>query len=123
MNCEDVERDFGAGFSFSFGVCVNGEAWLKKYSSGNRTDTGETFRGNTIVLFENDHYPKVVRITKNMPTFDSGDREYDSWHDLYLVRDRWGALHGLYATGGYRVAKVISLGIVLSYPKELKRFI
>lgn len=122
MNCRDVERDFGAGFSFSFGLSVRGEALMKKYSSGSRTDTGETFRGDRIVLFESKDFPTVVRITKDIPTFDSGDRVHDSWHDLFLARDRRGALHALYATGGYRVAKVINLGRVLDYPEELRRF-
>jgi len=122
MICKDVERDFGAGFSFSLDLPVAGEKLMKEYSSGRRTDTGESFRNNGIVLFESEAYPKVVRITKDIPTFDSGDRQYDSWHDLFLARDFRGCLHGLYAAGGYRVAKVINLGLVLDYPEELKRF-
>lgn len=122
MICKDVERDFGEGFSFAASLPVRGDALVEKYSSGCRTDTGETFRSRRIVLFENEAYPKVVRLTKDIPAFDSGDREYDSWHDLFLAMDRHGCLHGLYATGGYRVAKMIDLGRVLDYPQELRRF-
>lgn len=48
---------------------------------------------------------RVVELTIDVPVFDSGDREYDSWHSLYLTRGmKEGTADGYYCKGGYRLA-------------------
>lgn len=47
----------------------------------------------------------VLRIRMNLPIFDSGDREWDSYRDLYVSRESDG-LCGILVAGGYKVASV-----------------
>ena len=40
---------------------------------------------------------KALRLTLDIPTFDSGDRESDSWHTLYLMPGKArGCVDGIY---------------------------
>lgn len=50
----------------------------------------------------------ALAFTLDIPTFDSGDREYDSWHTLYLLPGRQaGTVDGYYCTGGYKLAHAV----------------
>lgn len=118
-----IKREFGEGFLFTLCLPTGNEAQMRAYSAGTRTEVSEKFRGMRITLFSSEQYPHVVRITDDIPTFDSCDREFDSWHDLFLARDAKGLIHGMYCTGGYRVTQVVSLGYVLKYPEELKKYL
>lgn len=119
----EVEQYFGPGFLFEKNEKEMSGTRLNALSSGKRTNTGKRFRGNRIVLFENEQYPIVVRITYDVPTFDEGDRMYDSWRDIFLARDRLGELYGMYAAGGYETTAMRWLGRVRAYPEELKSFL
>ena len=48
---------------------------------------------------------KVLRIQHNLPTFDSGDREWDSKHWLNLMFDGKD-VHLVTMNGGYRIAQL-----------------
>jgi hypothetical protein len=98
---KSIERDFGRDFLFSMETLNVTEEDLEKYQSGIPLDT-DKFNDCNVRLFTDGYYPKVVRLSKDIPTFDSGDREYDSWHDLYLVQEQSGNIHAVYCTGGYR---------------------
>lgn len=43
----------------------------------------------------------------SIPTFDFGDREWDSYARLYLGR-RTGECYGIYINGGYKISKICS---------------
>lgn len=49
----------------------------------------------------------VLRIRVPVPTFDAGDREWDSYREL-RIRSEAGRLHALLIAGGYRIASVYS---------------
>lgn len=47
----------------------------------------------------------MLRLQENLPIFDSSDREFDSWHALYLFHGNGnGVVDGVFARGGYVVA-------------------
>ncbi len=115
-------RDFGAGFVLSPLPQPLGEAEMNAYQSGTRRDLPEDFRGCHLALFTGGVYPTVLRLSRDIPTFDSGDREYDAWHDLYLVRERSGRMHAVYCAGGYRIAEAKRYHTLLAYPPALARY-
>lgn len=50
----------------------------------------------------------VLGLTIDIPTFDSSDREYDSWMTLYLMPGQTpGSVDGIYCRGGYRLASAV----------------
>ena len=53
---------------------------------------------------------------------DSGDREYDSWHDLFLLQEHDGIIRAVYCTGGYRIAHIEGYAQVYQYPESLKKY-
>lgn len=47
----------------------------------------------------------VLCIHESIPIFDSGDRQWNSYKEIYLFREN-GILTGIYLTGGYHLAAV-----------------
>ena len=82
----------------------------------------DKFKDCNVRFFTDGYYPRVVRLSKDIPTFDSGDREYDSWHDLYLVQEQSGNIHAVYCTGGYRIATIQGYAKVHQLPNILKKY-
>lgn len=127
-NCEDavsyahINREFGEGFLFSPESMRVGEREIGIYTSGTRHDIEEKYCGANITIFESAVYQKIVRLSLSIPTFDSGDREYDSWHDLFLLQEHDGIIRAVYCTGGYRIARVEGYAQVYQYPESLKKY-
>lgn len=48
---------------------------------------------------------EVLSIYESIPTFDSGDREWNSYQRIYIIREK-NSYAGIYLTGGYRLADV-----------------
>lgn len=124
---KSIERDFGKGFLFSKNTLSVTEEDLKKYKAGNLKEPYDKYQLGKfdwcdVLVYTDGYYPKVVRLCKNIPTFDSEDREYDSWHDLYLVQEQNGNIHAAYCTGGYHVAQIIGYAKVYLYPGLLKKY-
>lgn len=123
-----VSNDFGNGFIFSKDTFSATEEDLEKYKSGDASEIEKYQYGVhkydvcKYVVYTGGVYPKVVRLIKDVPTFDSGDREYDSWHDLYLVQKKRGNVFAVYCKGGYRISEIIGYSKVFIYPSWLKRF-
>ena len=118
---KSIERDFGKGFLFSMETLNVTEDDLEKYQSGTPLDA-DKFKDCNVRFFTDGYYPRVVRLSKDIPTFDSGDREYDSWHDLYLVQEQSGNIHAVYCTGGYRIATIQGYAKVHQLPNILKKY-
>ena len=118
---KSIERDFGKGFLFSMETLNVTEEDLEKYQSGTPLDA-DKFKDCYVRFFTDGYYPRVVRLSKDIPTFDSGDREYDSWHDLYLVQEQSGNIHAVYCTGGYRIATIQGYAKVHQLPNILKKY-
>lgn len=117
-----ISNDFGKGFVFSDKQSIRiSEKEFEGYSSGKSQLLDETYNGSSLLVFSGGMYPKVLRLRQSIPTFDSADREYDSWHELYLVQENDGHIHAVYAKGGYRIAGIEKIPDVLKYPKALKR--
>lgn len=48
---------------------------------------------------------EALSIYESIPTFDSGDREWNSYQRIYIIREK-NSYAGIYLTGGYRLADV-----------------
>ena len=58
-----------------------------------------------VSLYRNRRNDPVLEIYVSIPTFDSGDREWDSYRKVYLFR-RMGRRCALVIAGGYSIANI-----------------
>ena len=58
-------------------------------------------------IFRNKAGKKALVIRVSVPTFDFGDREWDSYRKLFLIPEEDG-MNGFLVCGGYRIAKVLA---------------
>lgn len=58
-----------------------------------------------VSVYQNDKGEKAIMIYFSMPTFDSGDREWDSYRKLYLI-PTVDKVEGFLIAGGYKIAKI-----------------
>ena len=117
-----IKREFGDGFLFSSEQMQVGEREITSFTSGSRENIKEKYYGANVAIFESAQFKKIVRLSLSVPTFDSGDREYDSWHDLFLLQEHDGILRAVYCTGGYRIAHIEGYAQVYQYPESLKKY-
>ena len=61
----------------------------------------------------------ALRLYARIPTFDSYDRESDSWHALVLFGEG-SAVHGVYCKGGYRLAHAYLCLELFELPEGLR---
>ena len=62
-------------------------------------------RCDRISRFRDAYGNSVVDLVQDVPCFDSGDRQYDSAHELYFFHSG-GQSHALYCGSGYRIASL-----------------
>lgn len=120
VSYEHITREFGNGFLFSPEMMHVNEREIDFLTSGSRHNIEEKNCGADIAIFESTKYKTIVRLSLSIPTFDSSDREYDSWHDLFLLQEHNGIIRAVYCTGGYRVAHVEGYAQVYQFPDSLK---
>lgn len=103
-----LKNDFGAGISFA-GYTRAEEGTDPRLSFGERiAEFPKAFRNSDAILYQMRNGKKAVGLFLDIPTFDSGDRQYDSWHALYLAQgDVPGSVDGAYCTGGYALAYAV----------------
>lgn len=117
-----IKREFGEGFLFSSEPMKVSEQEIDVFTSGARQDIEEKYCGASIAIFESTVYRRIVRLSLSIPTFDSGDRQFDSWHDLFLLEEHNGIIRAVYCTGGYSIAHVEGYAQVYQYPESLKKY-
>lgn len=61
--------------------------------------------GKDVFLCEDAYGNKVLCCHRDIPTFDSADREWDSWLDEYLIYDG-KQVNLVVGRGGYRIARL-----------------
>lgn len=62
---------------------------------------------DTRMIFKNKTGKKALVIHVSVPTFDYGDREWDSFRKLFLIPEA-GGMTGFMICGGYKIAKIIA---------------
>ncbi len=122
ISYEHIKREFGNGFLFSSETMQVNEGEVGFFTSGTRHDIEEQYCGTDIAIFESTKYKTIVRLSLSIPTFDLGDREYDSWHDLFLLQEHSGIIRAVYCKGGYRIAHIEGYAQVYQYPEPLKKY-
>ncbi len=123
VSYEHIDREFGNGFLFSPKAMPVKKSEVDFLTSGTRHNIEEKYLGADIVIFESSKYKTVLRLSLSIPTFDSADREYDSWHDLFLLQEHNGIIRGVYCTGGYSVSHIEGYWQVYQYPEPLKKYL
>lgn len=122
VSYKHIVREFGEGFMFSSRSMKVDKGDIDDFTSGVRQNIDEKYNGTDIVLFESKKYRRILRLSLSIPTFDSGDREYDSRHDLYLLQENDRTLRAVYCTCGYRIAKVEGYARVYQIPEPLQKY-
>ncbi len=118
-----LRNDFGEGIGFmSYDELFPLEEF-GRLQEGTREDLGKGPRGCKVSGYAGGKYGKVLRLWQDIPTFDSADREFDSWHALYLMRGEEGTVWGVYAAGGYEVANLVRCRALTECTQELKALV
>jgi len=87
-----------------------------KFFYANQFMTENEFRGDLIEetedrkirTYKGGNGIPMVMFDESIPTFDSGDRMYDSFQCIYILKEN-GKLTGYYLHGGYRLSDVKKL--------------
>ncbi len=117
-----VHNDFGKEYQFQ-GKTIVYKPELERLSTGEAWEDPSSNWDYKLVVYTGGAYPKVVYQRKYIPTFDIYDRESDSWHDLYLIREENGNIKAVYATGGYVIAGITGWNKVISCPKKIRELL
>lgn len=78
--------------------------------------------GNSRSIYKNKAGEKVLVIHVSVPTFDSGDREWDSYRKLFLI-PKGNEMEGYLVSGGYYVAEVVAYKGICCADKEIKKLL
>lgn len=115
-----LEREFGCVIScnsithfkspsFKTEYTVNGCKYVsteslehKRISSAN---SNQSFLNAKIIKYEDVYGNPVLSFYKKIPTFDSADREYDSYQQLYFFYNKRN-ISALYCHGGYSLSSM-----------------
>lgn len=54
--------------------------------------------------FQEYHNPKICRISEKIPVFDSSDREWNSFKEMLIIKEK-NQFSGIYLNGGYHLAQ------------------
>lgn len=132
---KEINADFGC--KFYYGKATNfiapdyNTAYIlqgKKYISYKTLEykeceeTSEQFENNTVKEYIDEYGNKVISIIKNIPCFDSGDREYDSSHILYFFQQS-NRIYALYCKCGYRIATMVLFKNIVPINTTLKELL
>ena len=118
-----LRSDFGTSFRFArYEEMLNAEEYGKSLSFavvGALPLPEEISRGGVSLERCALSGKPALRLYAKIPTFDSYDRESDSWHALVLFGDG-DAVHGVYCKGGYRLAHVFRCFRAVELPDSLR---
>lgn len=117
-----ITNDFGKGFLFSPQITEVTEDDVNSYMNAEEKDTEQLSYLIRVSVLESEKYSKIVCVNRKIPTFDSDDREYDSWHNLYLLRENSGIIRAVYCTGGYSTVRIEGYAEVYEYPEYLNKY-
>lgn len=118
----NLKNDFGPGWDFE--SYETSDMNLEELTYRHIRDFPNVLHlgSTTISLFATEEGKQVIQIWKDIPTFDADDRVSDSWHELFLFQgENPGEVDGVYATGGYRLAQLVSCKHMLHVPEEISR--
>lgn len=74
------------------------------------------------MIFRNKAGQMALAIYVSVPTFDSGDREWDSYRKLFLVPEADG-MTGYMVCGGYKIARIIAYQDIRCADEKTERFL
>lgn len=77
---------------------------------------------DTWMIFKNKAGKKALVIHVSVPTFDYGDREWDSYRKLFLIPES-GSMTGFMICGGYKIAKIFAYQDIHCADKKTKKLL
>lgn len=75
-------------------------------------------RGVHIIEYRDPFLRSVIALRMDVPTFDSGDRQYDSRHTLYIFHS-WTDISAVYCKEGYTISELYILENLTAVSVEL----
>lgn len=118
--CQILPPDYNTEYT------INGKKYVGYQTlQAIKVSTGENKYGcdcDRISVYRDRYGHKVILLIRDIPCFDSGDREYDSAHLLYLFHND-GQMNALYCREGYRVATLTLFENVTVSHMELRKFL
>lgn len=96
---------------------ASGPDQFQKYGFEYDRDIGD-FRS----IYKNKSGEKALVIRVSVPTFDSGDREWDSYRKLFLI-PKGNEIEGYMVCGGYHIAEVVAYKGICCADKEIKKLL
>lgn len=123
IKCDEVEYFVSPNYETEY--TVNGKKYISYQTlQAKKEDECKSKYGcncDRIVGCEDSYGNKVIELIQDIPCFDSGDREYDSDHLLFLFHND-GQTHALYCGEGYRIATLILFKNVTVLNMRLKQY-
>ena len=80
-----LKNDFGERIRFSSYRKINGNFQPDTFWGTKQAEYPDAWAGADAARYVRADGSKALRLTLDIPAFDSGDRESDSWHTLYLM--------------------------------------
>lgn len=117
-----ITNDFGEGFLFSPQTMEVTENDVESYMNAEEKNMEQLSNIIRVSVLKCEKYSRIICVNRKIPTFDSGDREYDSWHELYLLQESDGIIRAVYCTGGYSIARIEGYAEVYQYPEYLEKY-
>lgn len=93
------------------GIKTDVDEFIHQYGVDNSTDVYKDKKGNN-----------VLRIYCSVPTFDEGDREWDSYRKFYIVPEK-NCFKGIFVFGGYSIAKIYTYTNMRCADEETKKLL
>ena len=119
-----LKNDFGERIRFSSYRKINGNFQPDTVFGTKQAEYPDAWAGADAAQYVRADGSKALRFTLDIPTFDSGDRESDSWHTLYLMPGKKrGSVDGIYCTGGYRLACAVYCTTLKEAPEGIWRLL
>lgn len=76
----------------------------------------------SLKVFKDKNGRKALMIYVSVPTFDSGDREWDSYRKLFLIPVK-GKITGVMVCGGYKIAKILTYKDILCADEKTEKLL
>lgn len=77
---------------------------------------------DTWMIYKNKAGKKALAIYVSVPTFDYGDREWDSYRKLFLIPES-DSMTGFLICGGYNIAEILTYQDIHCADKKMKRLL
>ncbi len=102
---------------------IEAERLIDEFRLGELHKLEETFGYGFAGLYVGGAYKKVLRLYSSVPTFDEGDRDFDSYRVTVFIRDKSDKYYLAKYSGGYALAGLTIYGELIRFPKKYEELL